>query len=171
MKAAVMPSGLDLTSLIRQHQSAVWRYLRVLGCDASLADDLTQETFLSVLERPFEDYHPTATAKYLRTVARNLFISLQRRHGRDVSLEDLDQLDADWARLASDGGQQLLEALQHCFQALDDKPRQALELRFKSQSSRAEIAGTLGMTEDGAKNLMQRAKKRLRACIERRLQG
>ncbi|HCK71704.1 MAG TPA: sigma-70 family RNA polymerase sigma factor, partial [Planctomycetaceae bacterium] len=31
--------------MITQHQSGVWRYLRVIGCEATLADDITQETF------------------------------------------------------------------------------------------------------------------------------
>ena len=37
---------IDLASLVTLHQAGVWRYLRALGCDASLADDLTQDTFL-----------------------------------------------------------------------------------------------------------------------------
>ena len=48
------PEPLDATGelgpaeLIERHQRGVWRYLRMLGCDSSTADDLTQETFLQV---------------------------------------------------------------------------------------------------------------------------
>lgn len=43
------PRAADsFAQLIRQHQSAVWGYLRVLGADSATAGDLTQETFLRV---------------------------------------------------------------------------------------------------------------------------
>jgi RNA polymerase sigma-70 factor (ECF subfamily) len=44
----------------------------------------------------------------------------------------------------------------------------ALDMRFRDRSSRSEIAVALGITEHGAKNLMQRAKQQLRVCIERK---
>ncbi len=71
-------TGFDPERIIRDHQSGVWRYLRSLGCDLPLAEDLTQETFLAVLQKPFDDYHPAATAAYLRRVARNLLMTYRR---------------------------------------------------------------------------------------------
>jgi RNA polymerase sigma-70 factor (ECF subfamily) len=160
----------DVARLVQTYQAGVWRYLRALGCESSLADDLTQETFLTVLEKPFTDFNPAATAAYLRTVARNLFISAARRANRVVSVGDLDELDLDWSRWAGDdAGQHLLSTLQDCLQALGEKARQAVELRYRQETSRAGIAASLGMSEDGAKNLLQRAKQQLRECIERKL--
>ena len=75
-------TGFDPVRLIEQHQAGVWRYLRALGCNATEADDLTQETFLAVIQKPFEDYNSAATAGYLRKVAHNLFITVRRRAGR-----------------------------------------------------------------------------------------
>jgi RNA polymerase sigma-70 factor (ECF subfamily) len=39
-------------------------------------------------------------------------------------------------------------------------------MRFRDRFSRAEIASALAISESGAKNLMQRAKKQLRTCVE-----
>ncbi|MEE9311331.1 MAG: sigma factor, partial [Planctomycetota bacterium] len=50
---AIVEQSLDLTTLMQAHQTGVWRFLRALGADTSLADDLTQEVFLSVLRKPF----------------------------------------------------------------------------------------------------------------------
>src|SRR5947209_1257818 len=58
--------GFDPVRLIETYQAGVWRYLRAMGCEASLADDLTQETFLAILQRPFNDINPAATNAYLR---------------------------------------------------------------------------------------------------------
>ena len=61
MKATV-PVKLDLGRLAAEHYVAVWRYLRLLGCDAALAEDLCQDTFLRVLEKPFDELSAKATA-------------------------------------------------------------------------------------------------------------
>jgi RNA polymerase sigma-70 factor (ECF subfamily) len=169
MKSATMPetAGFDPVELIEKHQIGIWRYLRALGCDPAQADDLTQETFLAVLQRPFYDYGSAATAAYLRKVAHNHFISVQRRAGKVTAVENIEEFDKSWEKwTATDGGEALLEALQECLQQLTDRARMALEMRFRDRESRVEIAVALGITEHGAKNLMQRAKKQLRKCVE-----
>lgn len=162
--------AIDLASLIASHQAGVWRYLRVLGCSAAEADDLTQETFLAVWQRPFQQYSAAATATYLRTVARNLFLTARRRGSKQVPLGELEELEAAWVRWAAeDGGHHLLSALEECLQTVAERTRQALDLRYRDGCSRAEIAAAVGLSEDGAKNLLQRAKQHLRKCLERRM--
>src|SRR5688500_9944608 len=95
-------TGIDPARLIQDHQAGVWRYLRALGCEASLADDLTQDTFLAVLKRPFQDLGPAAVSAYLRKIAFNLHITHLRRNGKVVAMENLEELDSTWSRLASD---------------------------------------------------------------------
>ncbi|MEX0642247.1 MAG: sigma-70 family RNA polymerase sigma factor [Pirellulales bacterium] len=168
----VQPStGFDPARLVACHERGVWRYLRALGCNPQLAEDLTQETFLAVLERPFEDYHAAATAAYLRRVARNMFVNHLRRADDVRLMANLDAVDAQWTRwVANDNGETLLAALRDCLEQLGDRPQRAFELRFQEKKSRAEIAAALGLSEDGAKNLMQRAKSVLRTCIQRKLE-
>ena len=79
MKAVLMPSGLDLDQLVREHQADLWWYLRTLGCDAATAEDLTQECFVALMQSDFEARHPRATFGYLRTSARHRYISLLRK--------------------------------------------------------------------------------------------
>jgi RNA polymerase sigma-70 factor (ECF subfamily) len=172
MKPADKPvsTGFDPARLIENHQVGVWRYLRALGCDPALADDLTQETFLHVLRQPFEDYSTAATATYLRRSALNIYITLQRRNGRVVAVEDVEKFDQAWTAWAgSDNGDNVLDALRDCLQQLTERARTALEMRFRDDRSRDEIATALEITEHGAKNLMQRAKQQLRACIDEKL--
>ncbi len=172
MKPTAVPgtTSVDVSNLVANHQTGLWRYLRALGCPADTAEDLVQETFLVVLERPFEDYDARATRAYLRRVARNLLINHLRRTGRLTQIEALDELESNWDRWAGeDDGQSLLDALRDCYQQLSDRVRSALDLRFREKRSRREIAAFLQMSEHGAKNLMQRAKQRLRRCIEEKL--
>ncbi len=160
-------TSFDPAWLVEQYQTGVWRYLRALGCDPSQADDFTQETFLIVLQRPFEMISPAATAAYLRKVARNLFVTATRRAGRVSAVENVQELDRTWNRwVTDDSADHLLDALRECLGGLTDRARSALEQRFRDRQSRSAIADSLNITEHGAKNLMQRAKKQLRHCIE-----
>lgn len=172
------PTGFDAARLVQEHQAGVWRYLRVLGCDANEAEDLTQETFLAVLTKPFQDHHHAATAAYLRTVARNLLVTSRRKAARGPAVLGpaggesqaiaLAEADAAWRRwIGRDEGDDLLAALRSCLERLTPRARQALDLRYGHQATRAAIAAALDLTEDGAKNLLQRAKQQLRQCIER----
>ena len=162
---------IDLASLVTLHQAGVWRYLRALGCDASLADDLTQDTFLEVMRRPFVQYNERATAAYLRRVAHNFFISRRRRDGRMIVTEHAEDLEWSWMRWAGfDSGDRCIEALAVCFEHLTERAKLALRLRFAEDSTRQSIAEVLGISEHGAKNLMQRAKTQLRECVEKKIQ-
>ena len=172
MRTASKPesTGFDPARLIGTHQTGVWRYLRAMGCDADLAEDLTQETFLKVLQDPFDDYDRRATAAYLRKVAYHLLVTAKRRGGRVTAVEDMEafeQLDSRWSDLVSeDDGEAMMDALKQCLQRLTDRARHALELRFTHRETRSRIAESLEITEHGARNLMQRAKQQLRSCIE-----
>ncbi|MFK7734431.1 MAG: RNA polymerase sigma factor [Pirellulaceae bacterium] len=161
---------LDVQEIVSRHQTTVWRYLRALGAEASLADDLTQDTFVEILRKPFIQYSDAATASYLRRVAHNLFISRRRRDSRMTVTEHVDKFESAWMRWAGfDSGNAALEALTECYRRLTERAQTALRLRFTANSTRESIACELGITEHGAKNLMQRAKLQLRECVERKL--
>ena len=165
--------SLDAAELVNRHQRGVWRYLRMLGCDDATADDLTQETFLRVLRRnDFVQHNDSATAGYLRRTAYNLLVSRHRKLGRVQTIGEPELLDETWDRWAGKDltGDAAVEALQNCFEKLTERAQIALRMRFDSSASRVEIGEALGITDHGARNLMQRAKQQLRNCVEEKLQ-
>lgn len=166
------PIVLSAEELIRRHQVGIWRYLRMLGCDESLADDLTQETLVKVIcQESFNQWSEVATAAYLRRTARNLLITYHRKGGRIKTVVTSDPLDEVWDRWAGRdlSGNEGVDCLKLCLASLTDRARLALRLRFAENASRAEIADKLQISEHGARNLMQRAKQQLRDCIELKL--
>ena len=170
-KGSTPATSFDPAELIDRHQAGIWRYLRALGCEPELADDLTQETFLAVLRKPFDDYNAAASAAYLRRVAYNLFMSARRRAGRVTHVENIEQFDNAWEDWAGvEDGEELLRILRECLERLTERARWALAMRFQDRLPRVEIAAALDITEHGAKNLMQRAKKQLRVCIESKVE-
>ena len=162
--------ALDLTSLVREHQAEVWRYLRYLGAAADDADDLTQETFLAVARAPFDQRSRGETAAYLRTAARNQLLMLRRRQGRQVSTVELTAAEQVWAEAT--GGQafdEFLDALRTCCETLAGHARRAVDGFYRDGCGRDELATEFGMTVDGIKTLLRRTRTSLRECIERRL--
>lgn len=159
----------DLAELVRSHQSGVWRYLRFLGADEALADDLTQETFVSIWKKPFVDHSQAATGSYLRTVARNLFLMSLRRRKRQPTIERIDAADEVWRRYVGDGdADEWLDALRDCVENLNGRARQAIDLCYQDGLSRAEIGRELELSEDGVKSLLRRTRELLRRCVEQK---
>ncbi len=171
MTAATADRKADMAAMVQAHQAGVWRYLRFLGCDAAEADDLTQDTFLAVLRKPFELRSPPETAAYLRTVARNRLLMARRRKGNSPRAVDLDAAEVVWAQSAGDNGlDDYLVALGHCLEvAVSPRTRRALELQYRDRASHAEIAAELDLAVEGVKTLLRRARDVLRDCVERRL--
>jgi len=145
----------------------------MLGCDTSTADDLTQETFLRVLGKAdFVHLSPAASAVYLRRTAHNLLVSMLRRNRREQLRGSFQGLDDLWNRWAGADlvGDESLDALRQCVKLLTERAQLALRLRYVEEASRISIGAALGISDHGARNLMQRAKTQLRDCLQQRLQ-
>jgi RNA polymerase sigma-70 factor, ECF subfamily len=170
MPMTAAENGINLADLMREHQAGLWRYLRALGAEAALADDLTQEVFLAVYRKPFEQRGKGQTVSYLRIVAKNLLLKARRNAGKVIAVAEIEQIETEWVQLVGDeDGAALSAALKECLKQLEDKPRQVLDLQYREGKQRIEIAQALGMTDDGIKTLLRRTKARLRKCMETRL--
>ena len=99
-----------------------------------------------------------------------MLISYRRRTKRITLTDQIEFLDSDWTRWAGfDSGDAAIEYLTECFQRLSERAKLALKMRFQERASREQIATALGITEHGAKNLMQRAKSQLKDCVETKI--
>ncbi len=155
---------------IGEHQTGVWRFLRYLGCSPSLAEDLTQETFLAALEKNLVDLGHRAASAWLRTTARNLFyMQLRTDHRNPVRCEGR-KMESYWSEsVAEDQGDRYHAALELCLQGLDGEHRQALAMRYGESASRTEMAQALHIGEAGVKALLRRLRAKLKHCIQSRL--
>ena len=162
------PEGVE--ALVRVHQDPLRAFLHFLGCPRGQLDDVIQETFLALLRGPFEDRSPEATAGWLRRTARNHYLRALEQARREPPFEDLEEAEAVWVAFeGGDGGARYLEALTRCLDSVGGKVREVLGLRYQEALARAEIARRLELTESGVNSILVRARKQLRACVERRL--
>lgn len=164
------PETPNLAAMVQQNQAFVWRYLRFLGCDPALADDLTQETFVAVLGRE-RTIDPRALRGYLRQTAGNLLRKTRGRRARHVELIDETVADRAFALFLGkrDDGNAYLTALNTCLAGMPPRIREALHWRYADKLSRRDIAHRLEMQESGVKSLLKRACAKLRECVTRRM--
>jgi RNA polymerase sigma-70 factor (ECF subfamily) len=170
MTAAAPPTSLvpatSLAVLVTRHQQGLWRYLRVLGAEPDLADDLLQETFVVALRRGLRDDGHAAVAAFLRVTARHLFCKHRRRRRARREVEEADRI---WnEHCAHDDGQGWFAALQSCFDELSARSQRLLRGTYGEDRGRAEMAHELGISADGVKTALRRLRAALRRCIERR---
>lgn len=170
-------AATDPAALIDRHQAGVWRYLRMLGCDPALADDLTQDTFLQLLQGPFEHRSDATTGAWLRRTATSLFRKLLRRKrlADAVAESALEEAEAAWERWHRSGTREdaahVTAALGDCLQQLTGRAQLALRLQHQEQLGGAEIADALDMTHSNVRVLLHRSREALRTCVEQKLAG
>lgn len=168
--------------LYDRHARRVHRFIaRHLGTHhAGAADDVLQDTWISVA-RQAARYAPTARfTTWLYTVARSRVIDHLRRHGRarEVPLDADDGTSDDagnlGACLAADERHEPLRRLEHREQALafmaalDALPlaqREAFLLQAEGSLSVEEIAAATGVGAETAKSRLRYARARLRAAL------
>lgn len=140
-----------------------------LGTSDALAEDLVQETFLSVW-RKAHLYSPSrgAVSTWIFTIARNLRIDQVRRQS-NKPYEDLEAIE-----LASDepnGSTQLeqnevVARVSEAITRLSPEQREVVRLSFIQDMPHAQIAETLGIPLGTVKSRLRLAYERLRPLLE-----
>ena len=169
MDATALEARCDDATLVRRHQASVWRFLRWLGCDPALADDLTQDTFVRLLRHRPAGLDGRDPAPWLRQTALNLFRTQRVRARPGVPLDETHAVDAAWQRWlarAADGDAN--DALADCLRALAPRSRDALDLHYRHGATLPAIAAATDLSVAGVKSLLARARAQLALCIGRR---
>ena len=160
------PTTPTAEEIIRTHHDSVWRFLVSIGCEPTLADDLTQEAFLSVLGDGFEYRGSHLTAAWLLRVAKHLFIDHVRKRKAVLGV-DLEHAETRWQEFEADCPHEKRVAwLRECMGELTDRAREALQQRYELNLPREEMARRLGMVPAGVKTMLERIRRRLRECVQ-----
>lgn len=143
-------------------------YLLRLGAGPDLAEDLAQETLLSVW-RKAGSYDPAkaAASTWIFTIARNLRIDRIRRERHPDQLDDpAYQSEApelpDASTLIAERHTRVAAALA----ALPSEQAEVIRLSFFSDKPHSEIAGDLGLPLGTVKSRVRLAMARLRALLD-----
>jgi RNA polymerase sigma-70 factor, ECF subfamily len=163
-----------LSAAISLYQHRLFRYLVRLVRDSAAADDLFQQTWLTVIEKIGRYDARRAFEPWLFSVARNLAIDfLRRRTGESLDTDGDSDLPArEWLPAPQpDPLEQLLDferasAVASCLAELPVIHREVLSLRFEEGMKLEEIAEVCGVPLPTIKSRMARALEGLRGRVQ-----
>ena len=144
-----------------RYREPVWRFFRRRVPDRARAEELTQDTFVAVLEGAARFQARGPFRSYLFGVAYNLLLSHRRRAGSEstVPIEDVEAPAGN-----PDAGLWVRAALA----ALDEDDRELLMLREYEELSYLEIAHVQAIPLNTVRSRLFRARMALRQVLEAR---
>ena len=157
-------------ALFVQYASDLRGYILALLPDLSLADDVLQETFLTVSRKAGSFKLDTNFMAWACTIARYKVKEASRSHSRLQTLSDevIGALCASEPPPEHDENQRL-QFVSQCMEQLPKHTRRAFQLRYEQSHSAPEVAKRLGWTTESAYVILHRARAILRKCVEGRL--
>jgi RNA polymerase sigma-70 factor, ECF subfamily len=153
-------------ALFDRYRGPIWRFFRRRMRDAARAEELSQDTFVAVLQNA-KRYEPRASFRsYLFAIAYNILLADRRKSAHRPSepidpdaLHD-DAPDADAAIWVRDA-----------LETLDPDDRDLLVLREYDQLSYQEIADLCRMPLNTVRTRLFRARMALRSALTREAEG
>ena len=151
---------------IEQQYDILLRYCYMKLRDRTLAEDITQETFIRFFES--KDYHSIGKEMaYLYTIARNLCIDYFRKQKEEL-IEDLPAKIQEMPD-SSDKVESIVDQLsiEQALDHLTDDEREAVVLRFSGELSVEDIAKSMDISRFAVRRRISSALEKLRKEMER----
>ena len=168
-----------LTLIVKDHARAVYRAARGMGFQATEAEDLTQDVFLTFLETLDRFEGRSLVSTWLFGILYRKGLERRRAFRRAEQQPDPvdDGFDARfdmagaWARppVAAErlvASKEAARALRECMGALPEGQREVVHLRQVEELSAADAASVLGLTINHIGVLLHRGRLALRRCLE-----
>jgi RNA polymerase sigma-70 factor, ECF subfamily len=155
--------------LYERHRTPVFRFAcRTLG-SVTLAEDVTQECFLSLVRRP-DAYRPELASlrTYLCGAARRLALRQLKKRGEVIDVEELPERQeqaADAEPLQRLIDEEARDAVRRAVQDLPPLQREAVVLFEYDEMSLAEVAAVVEADVGTVKSRLHRARERLRRTL------
>jgi len=154
-------------ALVTRHQIAVRGVLMRLCRNASLADDLAQDTFIKAYDK-IADYSRTGSFKgWLCRIAYTEFLMhARRRKAQDRTLDRLKAEPEDEHVPAGPAGARI--DLDRALATLGEEERNCVILCYAGGMSHSEAADATGLPLGTVKSHVNRGRARLKAWFERK---
>lgn len=145
-----------------RYQERIWRFFRRRFADRTTAEELTQETFLAVLQGAAR-YEPRAPFRnYLFGIAFNLLAAARRRTRGETALDVASAAEP----VAGSPDQVLVLWVRQAIAGLDADDREILLLREYDQLAYEEIAALLSLPVGTVRSRLFRARLALKQRLD-----
>lgn len=169
LAAAMQYNDAALGELYDRYEARIYSYVFRRTGDQTLAEDLTAQVFLKMLEsiRDRKAWHSSFSG-WLYRIAHNLVIDHYRRRDRQssVDLEDGPPMASELEDPVATAEMNIdAERLRAAIRRLTDEQAEVVSLRFLEGYSIAEVAAMTNRTEGAIKALQYRAVATLRTLL------
>ena len=157
--------------LIRRHQSQIRNFMRRLARDESLADDLSQDTFMHAWDRMHTYSGEGSFIGWLLKVGYTTFLQSKRKSDRYREIVDEVGSTGGSVQYATPSDEE--PDLDRFMAVLDEQERAILTMSYAFGLSHREIAMATDMPVGTVKSIIFRAKDKIRERfdIQRRQNG
>ena len=153
--------------LYKKYKDKIQYFIFNIIKDYQKAEDITQETFIYVLQHKVRQ--GCSFKYYIYLIAKSRALNYKKMITRRIEIhdqyiaEDLQEVERDISEIIikEEENKLLVEAIN----MLDDKYKNAIYLVKVEELSYKEVANILGKTENNIKNLIHRGKKELRKIL------
>ncbi len=153
--------------LYKKYKDKIQYFIFNIIKDYQKAEDITQETFIYVLQHKVRQ--GCSFKYYIYLIAKSRALNYKKMITRRIEIhdqyiaEDLQEVERDISEIIikEEENKLLVEAIN----MLDDKYKNAIYLVKVEELSYKEVANILGETENNIKNLIHRGKKELRKIL------
>jgi len=172
---ARMAAGDDeaLAEVWQRHGPLVYGLARRLTGNASTAEDVTQEVFVTLWQQPERfDANRGSLRAYLGVHAQRRAVDALRRDGRRAEREERHHRMGSAVGSASGDAAEataLSDVVRDAIARLPGEQRQAVELAYFNGLTHREVATTLGIPEGTAKSRLRLAQAKLQSWLDRNL--
>lgn len=161
----------NLHRLVREHFSAVWRFLRRLGFDRHLADDAAQDLFFVALRR-IDGVTPGRERAFLLGAALRIAVRIKRRGAREIPVDLRDaELDESAATHATPeehlDDERARRVLYHLLSELEERFRVVFVMYELEGMTMQEIAEALEIPSGTVASRLRTARDDVRFRLER----
>jgi RNA polymerase sigma factor (sigma-70 family) len=147
--------------LVRRHGAAIRAFLRRMGADAALADDLAQDAFVAAFQKIGSLQDGAAFAPWTRQIAARLYLRRWRKDKRTDLMAEAPEPQADLTPLAREPGALRLD-LEQALRSLTPAQRLCVSLCYGADLTHAEVAEALNTPLGTVKSHVKRGLEKLK---------
>ena len=160
--------------LVRENEAMLMTYLRAAVRNQTAAEDLFQETMLVAWRKLHEYDRSCPFGPWVRGIAAKLIMAHFRKAKSDLMITGCDTLEYLSRQIehiherSGDTWEQKIDALKHCIEALSDKNREIIELRYFKHQPASRISEITTVSLEAVRKRLQRARAQLLDCLRRK---
>ena len=160
---------MNIEELYRTYFDIVYRYIRSISQDGSLAEEVTQETFFKALEKIDQFRGDCDVRVWLCQIAKNtLYDHLKKQKKQLLGDEKLEKIESAGGELLEEKLAQRSQAMEihKVLHRLSEPYKEVFSLRIFGELTFREIGMLFGKSENWARVTYYRARVKIREELE-----